>query len=203
MDPDIAVEPLPSAVPVTSHRFTLRRYVTADAEALNRAVAASVEHLLPWMPWAADEPLTVAARLELFATWDRQWEAGESAVYGMFVGAEVIGGTGLHRRREGRPDVIEIGYWVHVDHIRRGIATEAAAALTDAAFGLAGTTIVEIMHLPDNIASGRVPARLGFRHIGDEFVREQTFSVWRVTRPDWQRRQRATRPGSTPPGGVG
>jgi ribosomal-protein-serine acetyltransferase len=186
MDPEIAVDPLPGAVTVASGRFALRRYVAADVEALNRAVADSVEHLRPWMPWAADEPITVAARLELFATWDRQWDAAESAVYGMFVGNEVIGGTGLHRRREGRPDVIEIGYWVHVDHTRRGIATEAAAALTDAAFGLAGTTAVEILHLPDNIASRGVPARLGYQYLGDEFVREQTFSVWRVTRADWK-----------------
>jgi RimJ/RimL family protein N-acetyltransferase len=186
MDPEIAVEPLPSAVPVASGRFALRRYLTADVEALNRAVADSVDHLRPWMPWAADEPITIAARLELFATWDRQWDAGESAVYGMFVGDVVIGGTGLHRRREGRPDVIEIGYWVHVDHLRRGIATEAAAALTDAAFGLAGTTAVEIMHLPDNVASRGVPARLGYQYLGDEFVREQTFSVWRVSKADWK-----------------
>src|SRR5687768_2598905 len=144
MDPHTAVERLPSAVVVASGRFTLRRYVAADVNALNRSVAESVDHLRPWMPWAADEPLTVQARLELFATWDREWRDGESAVYGMFAGDGVIGGTGLHRRRAGRPDVIEIGYWVHVDHIRKGIATEAAGALTDAAFGLASTTAVEI-----------------------------------------------------------
>jgi RimJ/RimL family protein N-acetyltransferase len=200
MDHQTTLEPLPSAVTVASGRFALRRYVAADAEALNRAVADSVDHLLPWMPWAAHEPLTVAARRELFATWDREWRAGESAVYGMFVGDEVIGGTGLHRRRGGRPDVIEIGYWVHVDHIRRGVATDAAAALTDAAFELAGTTAVEIMHLPDNVASRGVPNRLGYSYLGEEFVREQTFSVWRVTRPDWQHRQSATRPESARPG---
>lgn len=200
MDQQTTLGPLPSAVAVASGRFTLRRYVAADAEALNRAVADSVDHLLPWMPWAADEPMTVAARLELFATWDRQWRAGESAVYGMFKGAEVIGGTGLHRRREGRPDIVEIGYWVHVDHVRRGIATEAAAALTDAAFGLTGTTAVEIMHLPDNVASRGVPARLGYTYLGDEFVREQTFSVWRVTRSHWQRRRSASPQESAQPG---
>lgn len=199
MDQQTTLEPLPSAVAVASGRFTLRRYVAADAEALNRAVADSVGHLLPWMPWAAHEPLTVAERRELFATWDREWRAGESAVYGMFMDAEVVGGTGLHRRREGRPDIVEIGYWVHVDHIRQGIATEAADALTMAAFELAGTTAVEIMHRPDNVASRRVPARLGYRYVGDEFVREQTFSVWRTTRPDWQRRRSAIPPESTQP----
>ncbi len=179
------VERLPSVVQVASGRFTLRRYVAADAEPLGRAIAASLEHLRAFMPWAAHEPLPIRARLDLFDQWDREWAAGESAVYGMFAGVDVVGGTGLHRRRTGRPDIVEIGYWVHADHVRRGIASEAAAALTDAAFGLAATTAVEIMHLPDNVASRGVPAKLGFRSLGDEFVREQTFAVWRVTRADW------------------
>ena len=38
----------------------------------------------------------------------------------------VLGGCGLH----GRLCVtgLEIGYWVHIDHIGRGLATDASAA---------------------------------------------------------------------------
>ncbi|HWL41920.1 MAG TPA: GNAT family protein [Ilumatobacter sp.] len=181
------VERLPSQVVVPSGRFVLRRYVAADTEPLGRAITASLRHLRTFMPWAAHEPLTTAARLDLFATWNREWEAGESAVYGMFAGDEVIGGTGLHRRREGRPDVVEIGYWVHVDHVRQGIASEAAAALTEAAFGSPSTTAVEIMHDPANVASRGVPAKLGYTYRGDEVRRGETFSVWTVTRTQWPR----------------
>lgn len=138
----------PSTVTVPSRRFVLRRYVATDAEPLGRAITASVDHLRTFLPWAADEPVGAERRRELFADWDRQWEAGTAAVYGIFAGAEVIGGTGLHRRRAGRPDVVEIGYWVHVDHVRRGVATEAAAALTRVAFELADVTAVEILHDP-------------------------------------------------------
>ena len=179
------IERLPSVVGVASGRFTLRRYAAADAEPLGRAINASIEHLRTFMPWAAHEPLPIPARLELFAQWDREWQAGESAVYGMFAGDDIVGGAGLHRRRAGRPDVVEIGYWVHVDHDRRRVAGEAAAALTDAAFQLAATTAVEIMHLPDNVASRGVPAKLGYRDLGEACVREQTFAVWQVTRADW------------------
>jgi hypothetical protein len=36
----------------------LRRWSPEDALALSDAVAASSEHLRPWMAWIAEEPLT-------------------------------------------------------------------------------------------------------------------------------------------------
>ncbi len=182
------VELLPNEVPVPSGRFHLRRYVPADEPALRQAVGASVEHLREFMPWAADEPLPPARRLALFATWDDQYAAGQGAVYGMFAGATVIGGCGLHRRREGHPDVVEIGYWVHVAHTRTGVASEAAAALTDAAFALPSTTAVEILHEPANVASRGVPAKLGYADHGETDTRGLRFQVWRVDRAAWASR---------------
>jgi len=64
------------------------------------------------------------------------------------------------------PGGLEIGYWVHAAHVRRGIATLAAGALTDAALRLGGVDHVEIHHDEANLASGAVPARLGFRDLG-------------------------------------
>lgn len=180
------IDPLPEVVHPRSGRFVLRRYTADDAAALGRAVGASVEHLLEFMPWAADEPVTVEARREIIANWDHEWQARRSVVLGMFSGDEVIGGTGMHRRRDGRPDVIEIGYWVHVDHIRQGIAREAAGALTDAAFELPTTSAVEIHHAPTNLASRAIPSGLGYRYVGDEALRGQIFCVWRITRDEWR-----------------
>jgi len=183
-------------VAVPSGRLVIRPWVAADAAALGAAVTASVDHLRPWMPWVRDEPLSEAARRELIEKWRGEWEAGESSVFGiLFPDGTVVGGCGLHRRRAGRPEVVEIGYWVHVDHTRRGIATEAAAALTDAAFTLRSTSEVEIHHQPANVASGAVPARLGYRHIGDEQAVtpfdevERTMRVWAVDRASWQARR--------------
>lgn len=176
-------ERLPSEVHVPSERFVLRRYVVGDIEPLGQAIRASIDHLRRFMPWASREPLTPAARRELFSIWDAEWEAGTSSVYGMFAGDDVIGGCGLHRRRPGDPGVVEIGYWVHVDHTRQGIATEAARALTEAAFTVPGITTVEIWHEPDNVASGAIPRRLGYRLTGDEVREGLTFRVWRIDTP--------------------
>jgi RimJ/RimL family protein N-acetyltransferase len=73
----------------------------------------------------------------------------------------VIGGCGLMRRIG--PGGIEIGYWVHVAHTRRGHATAAALALTQAAWTLPDVARVEIHCDAANVASRAVPARLGYR----------------------------------------
>ena len=42
---------------VESPRLTIRRWRPDDVDALSAAIVASVDHLRPWMPWAADEPI--------------------------------------------------------------------------------------------------------------------------------------------------
>lgn len=146
--------------------LVVRRYVVADAPALHDAITASVEHLRPWMPWIGFEPLEVADRERLIAdVFDTGWAESADFVYGVFLGDEVVGGTGLHRRiGEGG---LEIGYWIRVGHTRRGYATGIARALTEAAFGIDGVDRVEIHHDKANVASGRVPAKLGFTLVAE------------------------------------
>jgi ribosomal-protein-serine acetyltransferase len=156
--------PLPERV--TTPRLVLRAWMPADAALLGRAVADSLDHLRPWMSWTADEPLTDEARLEVIRTFERDRRAGREVVYGAFRGSTVVGGTGFHRRRG--PAVAEIGYWVHVDHLGQGYATEMARALTGAAFALDGVDRVEIHHDRANHRSRAVPAALAFVFAGEQ-----------------------------------
>jgi RimJ/RimL family protein N-acetyltransferase len=138
----------------------LRRSVVADAEAVNAAALASLDHLAPWMPWATPEGVSVEAqRVRLAAlTWapGEEWgylirEPGDDAV---------IGACGLMHRRG--PGTLEIGYWVHVDHIGRGVATEAARLLTGAAVRIDGIERVWILTDEANVRSAAVPRKLGY-----------------------------------------
>jgi hypothetical protein len=45
--------------------LVLRRWREEDAGLLHEAVVDSVEHLRPWMPWIADEPMSVEQRRNL------------------------------------------------------------------------------------------------------------------------------------------
>jgi ribosomal-protein-serine acetyltransferase len=144
----------------------VRRYRPWDAAALHDAITDSVEWLRPWMPWIAQEPLTVSERRRHIRTgFDAEWDDGTSFVYGVFAGDTVVGGCGLHPRIG--PGGLEIGYWVRRGHTGRGIATAVAGALVEAAFALDHVTHVEIHHDRANVASGRVPARLGFTLLGE------------------------------------
>jgi len=183
---------------VTTPRLILRRWLVDDAAVLSGAVAESLDHLRPWMSWTADEPLATAARIAVLEGFQTSWEAGTEVVYGAFLrpgsagdgsGGPVVGGCGLVDRPERA--TLEIGYWVHVDHRRRGFATEMAAALTDAAFTLDAVEAVEIHHARANRRSRAVPSRLGFRWGGERPdqvaapAEEGVDCTWIMDRADW------------------
>jgi RimJ/RimL family protein N-acetyltransferase len=148
----------------------LRPWNDDDAPALGRAIAESLEHLRLWMPWAADEPRTEEER----RAWIREGTSRDDELLGMWLGGEVVGGCGLHRRIG--DDGLELGYWVHAAHLRKGIATEAVRQMTAMAFARPGIERVEIHHHPDNVASGRVAAAAGFMlvHAGADEWRWRT-----------------------------
>jgi RimJ/RimL family protein N-acetyltransferase len=157
------VERLPDNI--ASPRLTLRRWVAADAAALSAAITASIEHLRPWMPWISAEPVSLADRVALIDQWKTEWERGGDEVIGAFLDGVVVGSTGFHRRRG--PGALEIGYWVHVDHTRKGFATEIAASLTNLAFTVPDIERVEIHHDKANFASAGVPRSLGYTYAGE------------------------------------
>lgn len=171
----------------------LRRWEVEDSEPLGRAIAESVEHLRPWMAWAAHEPLPVERRRELIEEWNRGWADGGDVVLGIFLDGQVVGGTGLHRRIG--PSGLEIGYWIHAGFLRQGLATRTAARLTDAALNLPYISHVEIRHDKANIASAGVPRGLGFRLVSEvagppEAPGETGIKLrWRMDRATWESRQ--------------
>jgi ribosomal-protein-serine acetyltransferase len=164
---------------------SLRRWRADDAELCFRLVTESKDHLLPWMPWAAG--YDVATATEYLRGCEAGWQSGEQFNYLVLVDGQAAGSAGLMARIG--PGGLEIGYWVHPGYVNRGVATAAAGALTEAAFALPGVHRVEIIHDVNNVASERVPVKLGFGHVG---MQESRFNlapadsgsskVWRITR---------------------
>ena len=169
--------------------LVLRRWQREDAAILSQAIADSLEHLRPWMPWVAQEPIAMQERLEQIDRWEREWLAGGDNVMGVLLNGSVAGGCGLHRRIG--PGGLEIGYWTHPSFLRQGIASTAAKLLTDAAFADPQLTRVEIHHDKANEASAGVPRKLGFqlvREVRDERQAPGELGIscqWRLTRHEW------------------
>jgi RimJ/RimL family protein N-acetyltransferase len=153
-----------AAYRVHTKRMVLRCREPADAPLVQAAVDASIEHLRPWMLWAANEPEDLAVKVQRLRQARTNFDLDKEYAYSLFDHhtGDLLGAAGLHHL----PDegVFEIGYWIHVDHINQGLATEAAGALTRVAFELLGTTRVEIHCDPLNVRSAAVAARLGFVH---------------------------------------
>ena len=150
--------------PLQVGAYVVRKYEVSDAQALVDAVTASCEHLRPWMPWIKFEPQSIAQREALINTWNEAWNDHREFVMGIFMGDRVVGGTGLHLR--GDDNTIDIGYWLHVDFVGKGIATEVSRQLTKTAFAVwPEIDTVVIIHDEANIASGKVPFRLGVKHV--------------------------------------
>ncbi|MCU1371496.1 MAG: N-acetyltransferase [Ilumatobacteraceae bacterium] len=183
------MEPLPEHL--EHDGLVLRRWTEADAALVGDLVAANIEHLRPYMPWIEHEPLTIEARRALQRGWDEVWSAGGDVMLGVFEDGVPVGSSGLHRRiGEGG---LEIGYWVHVDHLGKGIARRASSGLTSLAFTVPGIDRVEIHHDLTNVRSRRIPEQLGFHLIGRSKEPRTPQApadtgvdlVWRMTRHAW------------------
>jgi ribosomal-protein-serine acetyltransferase len=166
----------------------LRRWRASDIDLCFRLVSESVDHLRPWMPWATPAYSRNDAA-DYLERCEEEWVAGTAFDYLVFAERTPVGSAGLMARIA--PGGLEIGYWVHPDFTARGIATAAAAALTEAAFALPGIDHVEIHHDELNLPSGRVPAKLGYQVIemrrgrfepapGESGITQ----VWRITPAD-------------------
>jgi RimJ/RimL family protein N-acetyltransferase len=154
----------PAVYRVETPRVVIRCWSPEDAVLAKTAEDESREHLRTFMLWAdrTPEPLgETIDKLRLFRSW---FDAGEDFMFGAFSKADgsCIGGAGLHPR-VGKGGM-EIGYWVHVAHVRQGIATEVAGALTRAAFEIGRMRWVEIRCATSNTASAGIPPKLGFVH---------------------------------------
>lgn len=160
----------------------LRRWRRADAEDLYRAVSESLEHLSPWMAWAAHGYSTADA-VAYIARTEELW--GTDYDYAIVAPGPALVGSCSMMSRIG-PGGFEIGYWVHPAHLGLGYATAAAAALTSEAFRI-GADRVEIVHDLANVASGAIPRRLGFRELDRRAPQEERTAgeagvdvVWRL-----------------------
>lgn len=169
----------------------LVRWRPEDADEVHQAVESSFAELRQWMDWAQTMPTREQQR-EVLAAGSVAFDAGTDFGYVFREAADgsLVGGGGVHRRVG--PGAVEIGYWVRTDRHNCGYATRATEVMTDAVFDhLADVDRVEIHVDRANVASARIPEKLGYRllhveerpklalaHTGEAFV-------WQATRAEW------------------
>ncbi len=132
--------------------------------------------MLPWLPWAASDHLSVEQsiyNIEWFRRGRERWDDAFMNLAGYVLGAfetatgRLVGGNGLNRFSLSTHNA-ETGYWVDSGFQRRGFAAEMTAGLLSWAFtpqaqGGWGLRRVHIFAASANAASCGVPRKLGLR----------------------------------------
>lgn len=164
---------------IETKRLVVRCYHPSDAPLLAESITESLEHLRPWMPWAYAEPEPLEAKVQRLKQFRGLFDLGQDFIYGIFNLEEtkLVGGTGLHTRLGDHE--LEIGYWIHKDHINQGLVTESTAALIKVAFELIRVQRIEIHCDPGNTASAAIPRKLGFTHEGTLRGKTRFLDTWR------------------------
>ena len=178
---------MPASIPLDHRletpRLTLRRFLVSDAERVTEITANwNVARMLRLAPY----PPTVDEKRAWLASHEAAWIGGEAYRFAVIENGVLIGCADVDERPSGRN---EIGYWLDEPCWGRGLATEAATAVRDFAFGVLGLDRLTSGHAFDNPASGHVLEKLGFRWTDDT-------TVWSLPRqaPIVQRRYAMIRP---------
>jgi RimJ/RimL family protein N-acetyltransferase len=145
----------------------LRRCGFGDLENAIQAIHESWPELHHWLLSFRDEVTQASYEKEL-DNQIRRFDDDQDWQY--FIvdqrDATIVGMANLYRI--GGPERVGIGYWVRTSRTRRGYARRATSLLVAAAFSCVPMVqVVEVQMDVTNLASSRVPQKLGFRRVAE------------------------------------
>ncbi|OAI39206.1 hypothetical protein AYO38_01700 [bacterium SCGC AG-212-C10] len=149
---------------IRTARLVLRRYELKDVRALDGDAIRSIDHIGVYMPHARAELL--GDRATLLADAGTAFDAGERFAYGMFLAdGTYVGNCGA--RPTGGEAELDIGYWVLLEHLRKGYTSEGVRAVTAAGFA-AGVRRFVLNCDARNLASQGVARAAGFTYLSTD-----------------------------------
>ena len=156
-------------VEIKTERLLLRRFTLDDVQPMfeNWANDERVTRYLTWEPHKEVEVTKC-----LVGIWCNDYDNPEHYCWAMELDGQPIGSISVVHFDE-RSDRAELGYCMGYDWWGKGLMTEAITALVDFLFTEVGCNRLEIVHLIENPASGRVAQKCGFTKEG---VRREYFN---------------------------
>jgi ribosomal-protein-alanine N-acetyltransferase len=125
--------------------------------------------LAPWEPtselsWAVRH--SVASYPAMLSRMRRMARAGAALPWGLTYQDSLVGQLSVVNVVRGASQSAQVGYWIDRDHAGRGVMPVALALAVDHCFGPVGLHRLQVDIRPENAASRRVVAKLGFREEG-------------------------------------
>jgi len=163
--------PAPLSTRLVTDRLLLRPPRTADVPAIRAAMRRNAAHLRPWSiaPAPGEDPASLTSVSRSVLRHRAEWKSGQTYVFLITARDDdrtVIGRIALGGLLRGAFQNAYLGYWIDVDHERRGLMTEAVRAATTFAFSSAELHRVQAAVMPNNAASQRVLEKVGYRREG-------------------------------------
>lgn len=151
-----------SIIEINTPRLQLRVLELTDASAMQNMLAANKEYMLPYIPWAKDEPQTVKEKEDKIEEWNRDFRSNTKYTYGVFDNSNnQLLGLFFVFTRQGE-NILEIGYIIDYSHTGKGYASECTYALTKLCFVEIKIEKVVIICSTRNEASAKIPKKLGY-----------------------------------------
>lgn len=159
-----------STIELADDRLRLRPWQGRDAMALVQATRESVTSVGRWLPWC-HAAYDMSDALAWIAHCRAGWNCGEHFAFPIFDRGshQLLGGIGLSQHDRVKRSA-NLGYWVRQSAQRLGVATAAARLVARFGFEQLGLVRIEIVILPDNLASHAVARGLGakFESVGGQ-----------------------------------
>jgi len=146
---------------ISGKNIIIRKYRDEDAPQFFAAAIESIDHMIEFMPWChaeysiGDSRLWVKSRNEL-------WESGQEYSFiicsketGSFLGGIDINQINFDHK------IGNIGYWVRKSALKQGVATEAVSLISMFGFESLKLNRLEIVTLPNNLASIKLAEKCG------------------------------------------
>jgi len=202
---------LPSlGVRAAGPRVALRAPRATDVPEARRFLRRNAEHLRPWspVPPAGEDPSSLTEISKAILRQRREWKRGESFIFYVTDSARddvILGRVALTGVTRGAFQNAYLGYFIDVEHQRRGLMTEAVTLATSFAFVEAHLHRVQAAVMPNNGPSMRLLERVGFRREGvaERYLqiagRWEAHVLYAVTVEEWGGRSPAPPPPPPPP----
>lgn len=173
------------ALPVLTRRtdagvLELRELRRRDVRAWREVRARNVAWLSPWEATVPpDSGEAIPSYAQMVARFRDEARAGRTLAWAMTLDGRLVGQVTVAGITMGSLRGASIGYWIDSRVAGLGLTPMAVAMACDYCFRVRGLHRIEIVIRPENAASQRVVAKLGFRHEGSRPAFLHIDGAWR------------------------
>jgi len=151
---------------IEGNKIGIRTFQYEDIVPFYEAAIESIEHMREFMPWCHPE-YSISESEAWVLSRAKSWADSEeySFIIYSLENNELLGGAGINQINHDHK-IGNIGYWIRKKALNQGVASEAVSLVSDFGFSSLGLERLEIVMLPNNVASRRVAEKSGAKYEG-------------------------------------